>query len=83
MSNASDPLQYNRKAFLIYIIMEIQELKDKKKQLEFNIYNLILDFIQETEVSDIDLRLITDRVAGIGSGEIRIVNLEVKIQLGI
>ena len=83
MSNASDPLQNNRKAFFIYIIMEISELKEKRKDLEFNIYSLILDFIQETEVSDIDLRLITDRVAGIGSGETRIINLEVKIQLGL
>ena len=63
--------------------MKIQELKDKKKQLEFNIYNLILDFIKETEVSDIDLSLITDRVSGVGSGETRIINLEVKIQLGL
>ena len=83
MSNASDPLQNNRKAFLIYIIMEIQELKDKRKQLELNIYSLILDFIQETEVSDIDLRLRTDKVQGIGSGEIRIIDLEVEIQLGV
>ena len=83
MSNASDPLQNNRKAFFIYIIMELSELKDKRKDLEFNIYSLILDFIKETKVSDIDLTLRIDKIIENGSGLELAKEITVKINLNI
>ena len=83
MSNASDPLQNNRKAFFIYIIMELSELKDKRKDLEFNIYSLILDFIKETKVSDIDLTLRIDKMIENGSGLELAKEITVKINLNI
>ena len=83
MSNASDPLQNNRKAFFIYIIMELSELKDKRKDLEFNIYSLILDFIKETKVSDIDLTLRIDKIIENGSGLEVAKEITVKINLNI
>jgi hypothetical protein len=63
--------------------MEIQELKDKKKELEFNVYSLILDFIQETKVSDFDLQINTTKSTEIGSGNTIIIDLEIKTILGI
>lgn len=63
--------------------MEIQELKDKREQLENSIYSLILDFIQETKVSDIDLTLRIDRLIENGSGLELTKEITVKINLNI
>lgn len=63
--------------------MELSELKNKRKDLEFNIYSLILDFIKETKVSDIDLTLRIDKIIENGSGLELAKEITVKINLNI
>jgi len=63
--------------------MDIKEVKKKKLELHNQISLLVWEFYKETEIKEIDIKVSTNKIIRLGSGEEVVTGIDVNIILNL
>jgi hypothetical protein len=63
--------------------MDIIEVKKKKLELHNQISLLVWEFYKETEIKEIDIKVSTNKIIRLGSGEEVVTGIDVSIVLNL